>query len=318
MKKRVKVFESGTYTQGEYPADKVKKIFEKSKGDIKAIYAHTSKWLNSGKKPIELGEFHNFQTVNDGDKLKVFADISLNKKGKDYYNDGIFQGISVELPEDNLTKIALLPIGVNPAVAGAEFQSDDAFYFEFEEIEMEEEMTLEKVMERTKEFSAGDRIKVLNSILSDISEKNKTEFESQVNWDKIQVLKPDENRKNEFEGMTPDEFAKAVEKRISVKTSAMTKAKEFMENNKLKITPAMKEAGLTEEFMQSLFSSGPNTEFEEKNFNVIEILEKTFDKMPEVIKPGKEMNGKEFGGTEFSEEEKAYQDGANLMKTLEG
>jgi len=32
MKKRVKVFESGTYTQGEYPAEKVKKIFEKAKG----------------------------------------------------------------------------------------------------------------------------------------------------------------------------------------------------------------------------------------------------------------------------------------------
>lgn len=78
----------------------------------------------SNKKPIELGNFDNFQTVGDGEKLKVFAYISLNKNGEDYYNDGIFEGISLEIPEDNLTKIALLPIGVNPVVAGAEFQSE--------------------------------------------------------------------------------------------------------------------------------------------------------------------------------------------------
>ncbi len=318
MKKRVKVFESGTYTQGEYPADRVKKIFEKARGGIKAIYAHTSKWLQNGKKPIELGEFHNFQTVNEGDKLKVYADISLNKKGEDYYNDGIFQGISVELPKDSLSKIALLPIGVNPAVAGAEFQSDDVFYFEFEEMEMEEEMTLEKILEGMKEFSAKEKIKVINSILSDISDKDKKEFQNQMEWDKLISLKPEEGKKSEFEGMNPEEIAKAVEKRMSAKNKAITKAKEFMDANKLKITPGMKEAGLTEEFMQSVFATAPNTEFEEKSFDISDILAKAFEKMPEVIKPGKEIGSGFLGGAEFSEEEKAYQEGAALMKSLEG
>ena len=93
-KKRVKVFSSGNYPQGDYPPERVKKIFGNATKS-NAIFIHTSKW--KGNSPPKVGEFSGFELVNNGNKVDVFANIELNEKGKVYHSDNIFKGISVEI-----------------------------------------------------------------------------------------------------------------------------------------------------------------------------------------------------------------------------
>ena len=139
MKKRVKVFEVGKYPQGEFSDDRLKAIFGSVKDKIQGIFAHTSKWQD--EEPLSLGEFSNFSVENG----KAYADLELNDKGQSYYADGVIKGISAEIGK-TLSRIALLPIGVKPAVAGAEFAEYEDVIMEFEEIT--EEPAEEPVKER--------------------------------------------------------------------------------------------------------------------------------------------------------------------------
>jgi hypothetical protein len=132
VKKKIKIFESGKYPQGEFSTSRIKKIFGGIKKNVEAIYIHTSKWEKEGKAPVNVGEFGDFEVVEKNGDAVVYSEIEFNDKGKNYYNDGIFKGVSVEIPKDVLTKIALLPVGVNPQIKGAEFESIEN-YIEFEE-----------------------------------------------------------------------------------------------------------------------------------------------------------------------------------------
>lgn len=134
MKKRIKVFEAGNYPQGDFSLDRVKEVFSSIENPIEGIFSHTSKWLNENKNPVNVGEFSNFE-VKEKD---VYADVEFNAKGTNYYNDGILKGVSVEIDKNTnkLLKIAVLPVGVNPAVSTAEFQEDKTgIVIEFEEVE---------------------------------------------------------------------------------------------------------------------------------------------------------------------------------------
>src|SRR3712207_2770776 len=124
MKKRLKVFESGNYPQGNFEADRVKAVFEKVVDKIPGIFAHSSHWAKKEEEPVSVGEFSNFELLNKNGKLVVFGDVEFNEKGAGYYNDKILEGVSVEIdPKTNtLHKIAVLPKGVKPQVAGAEFE----------------------------------------------------------------------------------------------------------------------------------------------------------------------------------------------------
>lgn len=134
MKKRIKVFESGNYPQGDFSLDRVKKVFSSIENPVGGIFSHTSKWLNENKNPVDVGEFSNFEIKGN----EVFADVEFNDKGSNYYNDGILKGVSVEIDKntDKLLKIAVLPIGINPGVSTAEFQEEETgIIIEFEEVE---------------------------------------------------------------------------------------------------------------------------------------------------------------------------------------
>ena len=134
MKKRIKVFEAGSYPQGDFSLDRVKEVFSSIENPVGGIFSHTSKWLNEKKSPVNVGEFSNFE-IKGGD---VYADIEFNAKGTNYYNDGILKGVSVEIDKNTnkLLKIAVLPVGINPAVSTAEFQEDETgIVIEFEEVE---------------------------------------------------------------------------------------------------------------------------------------------------------------------------------------
>ncbi|MGL4977002.1 MAG: hypothetical protein ACRC5G_03210 [Cetobacterium sp.] len=134
MKKRIKVFESGNYPQGDFSLDRVKKVFSTIENPVGGIFSHTSKWLNENKSPVNVGEFSNFEIKGN----EVFADVEFNDKGSNYYNDGILKGVSVEIDKNTnkLLKIAVLPVGINPGVPTAEFQEEETgIIIEFEEVE---------------------------------------------------------------------------------------------------------------------------------------------------------------------------------------
>lgn len=97
MKKRLKVFESGNYPQGNFEADRVKAVFEKVVDKIPGIFAHSSHWAKKEEEPVSVGEFSNFELLNKNGKLVVFGDVEFNEKGAGYYNDKILEGVSVEI-----------------------------------------------------------------------------------------------------------------------------------------------------------------------------------------------------------------------------
>ena len=256
MKKRIKVFESGKYPQSEdeYTKERVKKIFGTEK-EVNAIFQHSSKWKADGKEPVFVGKFNNFEVKEDGEKAVVYADINFNDKGERYYNDDILKGVSVEIPSDVLTNIAVLPVGVNPQIKGAEFQEH---IIEFEEIEDKKgnEMTREEVLKSLtkEEILAYGKVEGLE-IKEVIPKTPKTE----------------------------EEIRAEIKAEYEAKEKAVKEAKEFMEANKLKITPAMKANGLNEEMLTKVFEAQETVEFSNENVTIGALLTKIFEKMPRIL-----------------------------------
>jgi len=249
--KRVKVFQAGKYPQGEFSESKVQEIFGNVKEAIQGIFIHSSKWEQEGKEPIQCGEFSNFSVENG----TAFADLSLNNKGQEYYNDGIFKGISVEL-SNGLKKIALLPLGVNPAITGAEFQ------LEFEEVtteelpvnnfEEEEKMTLEEVKAFLMTAGIGDKIEVMSSIVGSLSEADTRaaralayEFadKTQITVDEFAKEKGIEIEIKEAKvAKTEEEIRAEIQAEFEAKDKAKTELQEFEAELKAKVLPAHREA----------------------------------------------------------------------------
>lgn len=274
MKKRIKVFETGNFPfqGGNYDFQRVKNIFGDVKDKIVSQFVHTSK---AKGKEIILGEFDNFEVKEDG---QVYADLEFNEKGEKYYEDGILEGISVEIPNDKLTKIACLPLGVKPAINGAEFQEETgSFIREFEVVE------------------GGVTVDFAAILAFIVANKLTVEQISQIFASlKLQITDKEAIGKlaREFEKIELSEKEKEDNIRASIKAefdekekkaNAKTRANEFMEKNKLKINPGMKavlEPVLAEFFEQE------NYEFESKKVSAGDLLERAFEKMPNFIKPG--------------------------------
>lgn len=236
-KKRVKVFESGTYPQGEFSEERTKKAFE-SAGEIPAIYIHSSKWQDKGKSPVELGKFDNFSFQKEGEQLSVFADIELNEKGEIYHADGIFNGISVEIDQtnDSLSKIALLPLGVEPAVATAEFQAEGkkvvytGKYQEFEEGGKKVKVTKEEIKKALTEFSLGDRAEIINALVAIVSDEERKGMRKLMEWEKIQAIQSIPEKE-----LTEEELRKQIKEEMEFEA----KEKELIELSKRKVIPVL-------------------------------------------------------------------------------
>lgn len=164
MKKRIKVFEAGKYPQGNYPISKVNDIFHKDLNGISAIFSHSSKWEKEGKKPVEIGEFSNFEIKG----TEVFADVEFNEKGENYYSDGILKGVSVEIDKNvnKLLKIAVLPVGINPAVSTAEFQNNETVIIEFEEVI---ELGVEELLKALEGLDSQNKLTLVLAALNSIN-----------------------------------------------------------------------------------------------------------------------------------------------------
>ena len=131
---KIKVFENGQYPQGNFTAENVKKIFGNVTKPIKAIFSHTSKW--NDKEPVEVGTFNSFEVKEENGKVIAYGNVDFNENGTKYHKDGILKGVSVEVDKqkDELLRVAVLPVGINPQISGAEFQEEDMLVTSFEEI----------------------------------------------------------------------------------------------------------------------------------------------------------------------------------------
>lgn len=245
---KVKVFESGNYPQGEFNAEKVKNIFSKVVEPIKAIFSHTSKY-KQGEAPIEIGSFKDFTIEEKGEKVIVYGDVDFNEKGNNYYKDNILKGVSVEIDKDTdtLTKVAILPIGITPAVQGAEFQ----------EMIVEFEVLKEDSKEEPKEITIDEVIK---------------KFGNEYNITK----------KEEVVVKTEEEIREEVKKEFEAKYNAKKLKDNFLEKNKSKLTPTIKEF-MTDKLLETIFEDSRTLEFgENENYKVHEVIEKLFDKLPNI------------------------------------
>lgn len=252
MAKKIKVFESGNYPQGEFNSERVKKIFGSITEPVQAIYAHTSKW--DGEEPVEIGNFSDFEIKEDGEKTHVYAKANLNEKGLGYYKDKILKGISVEIDKakDTLLKVAGLPIGVKQAVTGAEFEN---ITVEFEEIEVE------TVEDQPKEELTLDKFK---EIFGD-------EYEI--------VPKKKEEEKKEFSKDEVEEIKKQVRAEFEKDLQAEKSKNEFLEKYKDKLTPKIKEF-MTEELITKIFRNEETLEFGDKSISIVEFMTKLVEELP--------------------------------------
>ena len=250
---KVKVFESGNYPQGEFNAEKVKNIFSKVVEPIKAIFSHTSKY-KQGEAPIEIGSFKDFTIEEKGEKAIVYGNVDFNEKGNNYYKDNILKGVSVEIDKDTdtLTKVAILPIGITPAVQGAEFQE---MIVEFEVVK--EDSKEEPTPEEPKEIT-----------IDEVIEKFGNEYNI--------------TKKEEVVVKTEEEIREEVKKEFEAKYNAKKLKDNFLEKNKSKLTPTIKEF-MTDKFLETIFEDSRTLEFgENENYKVHEVIEKLFDKLPNI------------------------------------
>lgn len=314
-KKRVKVFESGNYPQGEFSETRTRKAFETA-GEIPAIYIHTSKWEDKGKSPVELGKFNNFSFQKQGDQLSVFADVELNTKGETYHADGIFNGISVEIDQtnDSLSKIALLPLGVEPAVATAEFQAEEkkvvytGKYQEFEEEggTTKVAVTKDDIKKALTEFSLGDRAEIINALVATVSDEERKGMRKLMEWEKVEAIQNTPEKE-----LTEEEMRKQIKEEMEFEA----KEKALIELSKKKVIPvlqpvvefAIKKAG--EERTKVIEFS------ETEKISQFEKFEAEFEKMKDAANFESEVEKMEFetgnGETTITPEERfaAYNKG---------
>ena len=252
---KIKVFKSGKYPQGEYDKERVKNIFSKAK-DTEAIFLHTSLWAKD-EKPLNLGKFNNYEFKESGNDVEVYADLDLNETGKKFYQGNVLNGVSVELPNDELTKIAILPNKVNPAVDGAEFQESPIF-MEFQEI---------------KEDKKGEE----DNMNKDEVLKNLTKEEIQAQADRLNITIGDKPK-----AKTPEEIEAEVTARITKESENKVKVAEFMKENDKKILPAYKP--FFEKIATEALYSEVNWEFNKKETSL-------FDGLTEFMKQTGEFSG---------------------------
>lgn len=290
MSTKALIFKPGKWNNINFDTERVKNIFGNVKENVKGIFAHTSHWEKIEENPLELAEFNNFEVDSEG---KVYANIEFNEKGLIYKQDNAIKGISVEIDKttDTLKRIALLPIGVRPAVTGAEFEELEEDLIEFELIENEKTeggqlMTLEEIQAAVEALPLEDRLAVIKTIGKSITEDQKKAFRS-VQW--------------EFEEKTPEtvkEFAEFAGVEIEVKEKAKPKTEEeiraeivaefefkkkredeknkFLTENQTKIIPAVKEI-IEFAYEEAQKQEDKIIEFsEEEKISMKEKIEKTF------------------------------------------
>lgn len=272
LKKKVKIFNTGIFPQGEFNLERVKEIFNNTKDKVIGQFCHTSKIEGANKQPLNLGTFSEFN-IEDGN---IFADIEFNEKGKMYYEDGAINGCSVEIGNNEITKVAFLPINEKPQISSAEFSTEGTMCFGgVMEFAASKNLNSSELNEHAKNL--------------DMSTENEDHFKNlrDTIWDKgeekyaVDKLKGSgynvDKQVEEFASMTNEEIRKKITESIELEFSLKEKGKEFFDSLKAegKISKKMEDGGVTPEFFSALYSGVHNntvTEFAKKEFNVSSII----------------------------------------------
>ena len=294
MFRNVKLFEAGNYTQGDFPLDKVKEIFSKTKDSVSAQFAHTSKIVKAGKEALGLGEFSNFGIDEAG---VITADIEFNEDGKDLYDKGIINGCSVEINDGAISRVAILPVGVTPAITGAEFEETGSITFgsemEFEELPVK--LTVAELAQGIVGLDATGDMSEFGMIQEAVWEKSDQSYAVNKLKEAGYTVTLETS---EFEGMSSAEIVQETTKKVNAVFAAKANGtKEFAKlKAEGKITPKMEEAGLTEEFMSMLENQEASTgtlEFGEQSFEFAKIF-KNILKASDGLNMGSKIETNEF------------------------
>ncbi|MGL4482384.1 MAG: hypothetical protein ACRCTW_07660 [Lactococcus garvieae] len=286
--KKVKIFETGNYLQGNFPSEAVAGIFAATENAIPAQFAHTSKLQKAGKDPVILGEFSKIELEND----TIFGWLEFNDKGQSYFDDGIISGVSVEIADGKIDRIAVLPVGVNPQIAGAEFEDNGTLTFggtmEFEEVPV---VTLEQAISVIESLDASEITeremdRIYDAVWNKSDERRAVEKLTKAGYN---VAK----KPVEFEEMTKEEIALEIKKQYAAEFQAKESGSAKFKELKAKgaITPAMEKAGLTAEFMSALEYQVANNsgrlEFADASFEPAKVLMNVLDNIGALVNMNK-------------------------------
>jgi len=283
---RKQIFKVGEYPQGSFPTEKVKQIFENTKEKVSGIFSHTSKLLQKNRNPVELGSLSNFE-FNEADGT-IAADVEFNEKGAMYYEDGSLSGMSIELRDGAIDKVAFLPLGVTPQIPEAEF-SDEGNYslaVEFQAIDVPV-LTPEQLLQAIIAFDVADCPVPLFRRMQD-EWWNKADVQDYANIlkDKGYSIVKDEVDQQEFSKVELEELLKQKEEQV--KAELKIKQESILEFERMKregyVTKAMEDAGFTSDLLGAIRlneNSNKVLEFDDKtmNFGVIENILKAVPKM---------------------------------------
>lgn len=276
---RKKIFNFGKFPQGNFIKEFAEKLFTGLE-KVDLIFAHTSKWNAIGKEPLVVGVASEFEIVGN----EVFAKLDLNKQGSEFQKLGLIKGISVEI-SDKLNKIAVLPIGVNPAVAGAEFQE----FTEFEDMKFESEpMAVPVEFEDVVEATILNVTQIAEAIASlDATTVSSTEMSllHEAVWNLSDKKWYVEKLKAEGYTVTSETSEMQVQKteaelraEITAEFEAKEKVKSIMASAKDRVAPAimpilefgLNEATKSNEFIE--FEAGKKSTRIEEFSKIIELL----------------------------------------------
>jgi hypothetical protein len=268
IKKGVKLFEPGNYSQGNFPIDKVKEVFEGAT-NIGAQFAHTSKISKAGKVALELGEFSNFNINDEG---IVTADVEFNEKGETMYEDGTINGCSIEISDGAISKVAILPVGVTPAICGAEFDESGSFTFGGE-MEFAEEASAPTLGEMALALNGYDMTNDVENEFALLQEAVWNLSDEKYSIANLEKAGYTITKVGEFQEKTVVEIRKEFEVEFKAKEEGKSEFQKLKSEGK--ITKAMEDAGLNSEFMSMLYSkntTGETIEFGEENFEFAKVI----------------------------------------------
>ena len=166
-------------------------------------------------------------------------------------------------------------------------------------------MTKEEIIAALAGLILDDKIAIIKAISGGITdEQRKT----------MRTLAYAEFEEKE-EPKTEEQIRAEVAAEFEEKAERKNRVDKFLTDNKLKITPAMKKAGM-EEFCKIIVEDTAEKEFSaDEKITAFEKLEKIFEAIPTIIPIGQICNrvDAEFEGTEKSENEKILEEAKNRV-----
>ncbi|RRD38811.1 hypothetical protein EII29_09810 [Leptotrichia sp. OH3620_COT-345] len=285
------LFKAGDYgNKGKWTGDKFKKLLENKK-ELDIIPFHTSEFTGKGILKHEIPIIGKFKNIKIKDDEIIADDIEIFNK--EHFKNRKVDRLSVEIENEKITRVGALPEGVTPAVADS--GSLKNLEFSEDKIEMDwikqdktiifnrgDEMNLEEILSKLGGIALEDKIKLINATIKSLKEHE------------VSVAKKDIDL-SIFKEKVPEKTEEEIKEEVKKEFAKEQEIKEFMEKNKNKITPAMKDLGIETLITKVMKDNDGIIEFSKNNetqqSKSKEILEKIFEGMKSYEKNSIEFNG---------------------------